>query len=118
MNWLVSDCLIGELFQTFKGTIVLIPDKLFHWKAWKEHFPNTFYQASITPVTKSSKDIIRKKLHTKTVTFTFPLWLWAKHRNVNSHHMIQNLLKDLAHTAKQGKGMKDIQIGERAKISI
>lgn len=42
MNWLVSDCLPGELFQTFKVTIMLIPEKLFHWKAWKEHFPTHF----------------------------------------------------------------------------
>ena len=49
----------GEFYQTFKGEIIPFLYNLFQ-KVEVTTLPNTFYEASVTLIMKSDKDITRK----------------------------------------------------------
>lgn len=50
----------GEFYQRFKEELMSILFKLSQNTDYKRTLPNSFYQASITLITKSDKDTTRK----------------------------------------------------------
>ena len=55
------DDFTGEFYQTFKEKLVLICLKLFQKTEKNGSFPNSFYKASITLISKSAKTATRKE---------------------------------------------------------
>ena len=55
------DGFTGEFYQTFREELTHIPVKLFQRTAEEGTLPNSFYEATITLIPKSDKDITKKE---------------------------------------------------------
>ena len=55
------DGFTGEFYQTFREELVSILLKLFQKIAEEETFPNSFYEATITLISKTDKDSTEKE---------------------------------------------------------
>ena len=57
------DCLTGEFYQIFREELTPILLKLSQKIAEEVKFPNSFYEATITIITKPGKDATRKETY-------------------------------------------------------
>ena len=55
------DGFTGEIYQTFREELMSILLKLFQTIAEEGTLPNSFYEATITPITKPDKDNTKKE---------------------------------------------------------
>ena len=55
------DCFTAEIYQTFREELTPILLKLFQKIAEEGKLPNSFYEATITLITKPDKDAKKKK---------------------------------------------------------
>ena len=62
-----SDSLTCEFYQTFREEPTPVFSKLFKKPGEERVFLNSFYDASITSIPKSDKDMKKRKLHTSII---------------------------------------------------